>query len=56
MLVTEIFQATLFSAVLTAFMIESYKTLQVDSGDVAVQLLQQILVTIQTNHTLEVHS
>jgi hypothetical protein len=32
----------LFSTVLTAFLIESYKTLQVDKTDVAIQLLQQI--------------
>ncbi|KAJ6527106.1 hypothetical protein B0H19DRAFT_1335116, partial [Mycena capillaripes] len=32
----------LFSASLTAFVIESYKTLRPDSGDSAVQLLSQI--------------
>jgi hypothetical protein len=32
----------LFSAVLTAFLIESYKNLQVDKADVTIQLLQQI--------------
>ncbi|KAJ6507533.1 hypothetical protein DFH09DRAFT_805386, partial [Mycena vulgaris] len=34
--------AGLFSAVLTAFIIESYKTLDSDSGDLTVQLLSQI--------------
>ncbi|KAJ7908962.1 hypothetical protein B0H13DRAFT_1554236, partial [Mycena leptocephala] len=32
----------LFSAILTAFLIESYKTLNPDAGDVTVQLLSQI--------------
>ncbi|KAJ7713011.1 hypothetical protein B0H16DRAFT_1341822, partial [Mycena metata] len=36
------FQAGLFSASLTAFIIESYKTLTPDSGDSTVQLLAQI--------------
>ncbi|KAJ7164110.1 hypothetical protein C8R46DRAFT_815401, partial [Mycena filopes] len=35
-------QAGLFSAILTAFLIESYKTLNSDSGDLTVQLLMQI--------------
>lgn len=43
--------ATLFSGVLTAFVIESYPSLEADTGDVAVQLLQQILVTLQANST-----
>ncbi|KAJ7222201.1 hypothetical protein GGX14DRAFT_297322, partial [Mycena pura] len=34
--------AGLFSAVLTAFIIESYKTLNSDSGDLTVQLLSRI--------------
>ncbi|KAJ6527156.1 hypothetical protein B0H19DRAFT_899754, partial [Mycena capillaripes] len=34
--------AALFSAILTAFIIESYKTLNSDSGDQTVQLLVQI--------------
>ncbi|KAJ7164130.1 hypothetical protein C8R46DRAFT_997907, partial [Mycena filopes] len=34
--------AGLFSAILTAFLIESYKTLNSDSGDLTVQLLMQI--------------
>jgi hypothetical protein len=34
-------QAGLFSAVLTAFIIESYKTLNSDSGDLTVQLLSR---------------
>ncbi|KAJ7936816.1 hypothetical protein B0H13DRAFT_2649265 [Mycena leptocephala] len=34
--------AALFSAILTAFLIESYRSLNPDSGDVAVQLLVQI--------------
>ncbi|KAJ7842895.1 hypothetical protein B0H13DRAFT_2413186 [Mycena leptocephala] len=36
-------QAALFSAILTAFLIESYKSLNSDSGDVTAQLLAQIL-------------
>lgn len=36
-------QAGLFSAVLTAFVIESYKLLQQDNSDVMVRLLQQIV-------------
>ncbi|KAJ7899646.1 hypothetical protein B0H13DRAFT_1622688, partial [Mycena leptocephala] len=35
-------QAALFSAILTAFIIESYKSLNPDSGDVTIQLLAQI--------------
>ncbi|KAJ7175311.1 hypothetical protein C8R46DRAFT_891564, partial [Mycena filopes] len=35
-------QAALFSAILTAFIIESYKSLNSDPGDVTVQLLTQI--------------
>ncbi|KAJ7080256.1 hypothetical protein C8R44DRAFT_824418 [Mycena epipterygia] len=34
--------AALFSAIVTAFIIESYKTLNRDSGDLTVQLLSQI--------------
>ncbi|KAJ6556169.1 hypothetical protein B0H19DRAFT_912472, partial [Mycena capillaripes] len=34
--------AALFSAIVTAFVIESYKTLKSDSGDQTVQLLVQI--------------
>ncbi|KAJ7912047.1 hypothetical protein B0H13DRAFT_1527830, partial [Mycena leptocephala] len=34
--------AALFSSILTAFLIESYKSLNPDSGDVTVQLLSQI--------------
>ncbi|KAJ7455402.1 hypothetical protein FB451DRAFT_1048962, partial [Mycena latifolia] len=40
-LLTEL-QSGLFSASLTAFLIESYRTLQPDSGDRAVQVLAQI--------------
>ncbi|EED85623.1 predicted protein [Postia placenta Mad-698-R] len=43
--------ATLFSAVLTAFVIESYQSLQVDTGAVTVQLLQQLLASTQSNGT-----
>jgi hypothetical protein len=39
---THVLQAGLFSAILTAFLIESYKTLNPDAGDVTVQLLSQI--------------
>ncbi|KAJ7105521.1 hypothetical protein C8R44DRAFT_639241, partial [Mycena epipterygia] len=35
-------QAGLFSASLMAFLIQSYKTLNRDSGDLTVQLLSQI--------------
>lgn len=35
-------QAALFSAILTAFLIESYKSLNPDSGDLSVHLLAQI--------------
>lgn len=35
-------KAGLFSAVLTAFLVESYKNLQVDRTDVAIHILQQI--------------
>ncbi|KAJ7633635.1 hypothetical protein DFH06DRAFT_1101085, partial [Mycena polygramma] len=45
-------QSGLFSASLTAFLIESYQTLQPDSGDMTVQLLSQIsqqLVSISSN-------
>ncbi|OBZ77351.1 hypothetical protein A0H81_02080 [Grifola frondosa] len=41
--------AALFSAVLTAFIIESYKNLSMDSGNASVELLQAILVTLQAN-------
>ncbi|KAJ7118239.1 hypothetical protein C8R44DRAFT_565153, partial [Mycena epipterygia] len=34
--------AALFSAIVTAFIIESYKTLNSDSGDLTVRLLSQI--------------
>lgn len=40
--------AGLFSAVLTAFIIESYKTLQVDPADATVQLLQQISMQLNS--------
>ncbi|KAF7291947.1 hypothetical protein MIND_01220300 [Mycena indigotica] len=43
--------AGLFSASLTAFLIESYKTLVPDSGEATVQLLQQILVVSSSNST-----
>ncbi|KAF7291924.1 hypothetical protein MIND_01217800 [Mycena indigotica] len=43
--------AGLFSASLTAFLIESYKTLVQDPGDATVQLLQQILVVSSNNST-----
>lgn len=46
-------QATLFSAVVTAFVIESYHDLQPDSGDSTVLLLQQILVTLQHNDSYD---
>lgn len=36
-------QAALFSAILTAFLIESYRSLNPDSGDLTVQLLSQQL-------------
>ncbi|TFK37107.1 hypothetical protein BDQ12DRAFT_608446 [Crucibulum laeve] len=39
-------EAGLFSAAVTAFTIESYKWLQLDSSDVSVQLLQQISVQL----------
>ncbi|KAI0791939.1 hypothetical protein C8Q75DRAFT_753678 [Abortiporus biennis] len=39
----------LFSAVLTAFIVESYKQLQTDSGDLTVELLQQILGHLANN-------
>ncbi|PCH35148.1 hypothetical protein WOLCODRAFT_166074 [Wolfiporia cocos MD-104 SS10] len=45
--------ATLFSAVVTAFVVESYKNLQPDSGDDAVQVLQAIYSTLQTNDSVE---
>ncbi|KAJ7075554.1 hypothetical protein B0H15DRAFT_791717, partial [Mycena belliarum] len=41
----------LFSASLTAFLIESYKTLQEDSGTLTVELLSQ-LVAVATNSTV----
>ncbi|KAF7291940.1 hypothetical protein MIND_01219500 [Mycena indigotica] len=44
--------AGLFSASLTAFLIESYKTLVQDPGDATVELLQQILVVSSSNSTL----
>ncbi|CAL1716480.1 unnamed protein product [Somion occarium] len=40
--------AGLFSAVLTAFIIESYKTLRVDPADATVQLLQQISMQLNS--------
>ncbi|KAJ7106794.1 hypothetical protein C8R43DRAFT_845308, partial [Mycena crocata] len=46
----------LFSASLTAFLIESYRTLQPDNGNMAVQLLTQIsqqLVAISNNSSLK---
>ncbi|KAF9550438.1 hypothetical protein CPC08DRAFT_622631, partial [Agrocybe pediades] len=39
--------AGLFSAVVTAFVIESYKTLQVDPQDTMVSLLSQMLVRME---------
>ncbi|PCH35153.1 hypothetical protein WOLCODRAFT_79578, partial [Wolfiporia cocos MD-104 SS10] len=44
--------ATLFSAVLTAFVIESYRTLLEDNGDATPILLQQILTTLQNSSAL----
>ncbi|KZT04555.1 uncharacterized protein LAESUDRAFT_761111 [Laetiporus sulphureus 93-53] len=41
--------ATLFSAVLTAFVIESYKKLQTHPGAETVEVLRQILAAIQNN-------
>ena len=41
-------QAGLFSAVATAFIIESYKTLSPDSGDQTVALLSQLLSATAT--------
>jgi len=46
-----ILQATLFSAVLAAFVIESYKYLQADSAQSTVDVLQQILSTLQANRS-----
>ncbi|KAF7291894.1 hypothetical protein MIND_01214700 [Mycena indigotica] len=43
--------AGLFSASLTAFLIESYKTLAPDPGDATVQLLEQILAVSSGNST-----
>ncbi|KZT04552.1 uncharacterized protein LAESUDRAFT_761108 [Laetiporus sulphureus 93-53] len=40
--------AALFSAVLTAFVVESYQELQVDTGSETVEVLQQILGTLQS--------
>ncbi|KAF7291942.1 hypothetical protein MIND_01219700 [Mycena indigotica] len=48
--------AGLFSASLTAFLIESYKTLVQDPGDATVQLLQQILAVSSSNSTLAPHT
>ncbi|KAJ7657678.1 hypothetical protein DFH06DRAFT_990839, partial [Mycena polygramma] len=42
-------QAALFSAILAAFLIESYKTLNSDSGDLTVQLLAQILERLEAS-------
>ncbi|KAF7291925.1 hypothetical protein MIND_01217900 [Mycena indigotica] len=44
-------KAGLFSASLTAFLIESYKTLVQDPGDATVELLQQILIVSSNNST-----
>jgi uncharacterized protein YaaW (UPF0174 family) len=46
-------QAGLFSAILTAFLIKSYKMLNSDSGDLTVQLLVQISqqLAVSTNGT-----
>ncbi|KAL6302741.1 hypothetical protein BKA93DRAFT_751072 [Sparassis latifolia] len=41
--------AGLFSTVVTGFAVASYPTLEQDSGTVVMQLLQQILVTLQEN-------
>ncbi|KAF4618576.1 hypothetical protein D9613_009681 [Agrocybe pediades] len=43
-------KAGLFSAVVTAFVIESYKTLHVDPQDTVVSLLSQILVRIENGN------
>ncbi|KAF7291941.1 hypothetical protein MIND_01219600 [Mycena indigotica] len=48
--------AGLFSASLTAFLIESYKTLVQDPGDATVQLLQQVLAVSSSNSTLAPHT
>jgi len=44
-------QAGLFSAVVTAFIIESYKTLQADPQDAMVSILSQILVRLDNSTT-----
>jgi len=44
-------QAGLFSAVVTAFIIESYKTLQADPQDAMVTILSQILVRLDNSTT-----
>ncbi|KAJ7657691.1 hypothetical protein DFH06DRAFT_930067, partial [Mycena polygramma] len=41
--------AALFSAILAAFLIESYKTLNSDSGDLTVQLLTQIFERLEAS-------
>ncbi|OCH94360.1 hypothetical protein OBBRIDRAFT_817205 [Obba rivulosa] len=43
--------AAIFSAVLTAFVIESYQSLQPNSADTSVVLLQAILMGLQANST-----
>ncbi|KAJ6471613.1 hypothetical protein C8R47DRAFT_1077260 [Mycena vitilis] len=44
-------QSGLFSASLTAFLVESYRTLQPDSGTMSVQLLTQISQQLASNST-----
>lgn len=46
-------QATLFSAVITAFVVLSYPSLRPDSGQATVDLLQQIITSLHTNGTLQ---
>ncbi|KAJ6458835.1 hypothetical protein C8R47DRAFT_924563, partial [Mycena vitilis] len=41
--------AALFSAILAAFIIESYKTLNIDSGDLTVELLNQIFERLEAS-------
>ncbi|EJD35656.1 hypothetical protein AURDEDRAFT_17483, partial [Auricularia subglabra TFB-10046 SS5] len=48
--------AGLFSAVVTAFTIESYQWLHDDSGDASVQLLAQIASLLNDNRTVPVPS
>ncbi|KDQ18172.1 hypothetical protein BOTBODRAFT_90105, partial [Botryobasidium botryosum FD-172 SS1] len=41
--------ATLFSAILTAFVIEAYKNLNADTGDVTVEILKHINANLERN-------